>query len=57
MQTRIMGGATATLRKHWESANMWRRSCLRPAKIEQKKKGRSMSMSDNQKWSILQVMP
>ena len=45
--------ATAT-RKHWESsANMWRRSCLRPAKIERKRR-RSMSMSDNQKWSILQ---
>lgn len=45
--------ATAT-RKHWESsANMWKRSCLRPAKIERKRR-RSMSMSDNQKWSILQ---
>ena len=45
--------ATAT-RKHWESsANMWKRSCLRPTKIERKRR-RSMSMSDNQKWSILQ---
>lgn len=45
--------ATAT-RKHWESsANMWKRSCLRPAKIERKRR-RSMSMSDNQRWSILQ---
>ena len=45
--------ATAMQKRWGSSANMWRRSCLRPAKIERKRR-RSMSMSDNQKWSILQ---
>ncbi len=54
MQTRIMGGACHSYEEALGIISEYVETELSPPRENRTKRRRSMSMSDNQKWSILQ---